>query len=260
MHIVEVFRTLAIIALVFVPLEWLLPDRTRPAFSLRRYRVDLLNALGGGLLIQTGYFAALALLLSVFPVGLFSDSVRALPLWVQFAGVLLVSDLGFWIGHRTVHAVPLLWRFHRIHHSSEHLDWLAAYRVHPVDQIFNTLVISLPVIAIGFAPEAVAIYAVVYRWHAILLHSNVRVNLGPLRWLVCTPQFHHWHHADQVEAYDRNFGGQLVVWDCLFGTANFAPGKPERYGVDNPPAENFATHMIAPFLPERKPAEAEAIG
>jgi len=260
MQVVEVFRAVAIIALVFVPLEWLLPDRRPPRFSLRRYRVDVLNALGGGLLIQIGFFAVLAGLLALFPVGLFSHSVHGLPLWLQVPGVLVLADLGFWIGHRTVHAVPLLWRFHRIHHSSEHLDWLAAYRVHPVDQIFNSIVIGFPLLLIGFSPEAVAVHALVYRWHAILLHSNVRVNLGPLRWLVCTPQFHHWHHADQEDAYDRNFGGQLVVWDRLFGTANFAPGKPERYGVDNPPAENFAAHLIGPFLPEHRQQQPEPIG
>ena len=92
------------------------------------------------------------------------------------------------------------------------------------------------------------IYSIVYQWHAILLHSNLRVSLGPLERIIATPQFHHWHHADQPEAYDRNFGGQLVIWDRMFGTAFVAGSRsPDRFGVSEPPREDFFTHLLAPF-------------
>ena len=242
----EVFSTVAIVALVFVPLEALLPALRRPGLSLARYRTDLLHALVGGLVIRAGTALLLVLLL---PAHGSSTVVSDWPLWAQFAAVLLISDLAFWLAHRLYHAVPLLWKFHRVHHNSEHLDWLAAFRVHPVDQIVNASIIALPTLLLGFSPVALALYALLYKWHAILLHSNVAVSFGPLGWIVTTPQFHHWHHANQVEAYDRNFGGQLTIWDRLFGTAYESDRpRPERYGVDNPPPESFVSHMVLPFM------------
>jgi sterol desaturase/sphingolipid hydroxylase (fatty acid hydroxylase superfamily) len=238
--------TVLVIGLVFTPLELLLPARRPPAFRWRRYATDLLHLSVGGLLIRLGTTALLALMLA--PLGT-RDLAAGLPLWLQVALVLVVSDLMFWLAHRLFHAVPRLWAFHKVHHSSAHLDWLAAYRVHPLDQIVNATIIALPALALGFSPAALLIYGLAYQWHAILLHSNVRVSLGPLERLVTTPRFHHWHHADHAEAYDRNFGGQLVIWDKLFGTAYDPPlPRPERYGVDDPPREGFLAHIVTPFI------------
>lgn len=239
------YVTVAVIGLVFIALEHLRPARRPPGFTLRRYLTDLLHLSLGGLAIRLGTTAALALVLDALGRPLGSST---LPVWLQLIAVLVVSDLMFWIAHRLCHAIPRLWEFHRIHHSSEHLDWLAAYRVHPADQIFNSTVIALPALLLGFSPAAILAYGVIYHWHAILLHSNVRVSLGPLANIVTGPRFHHWHHADQPEAYDRNFGGQLVIWDRMFGTAYDSGDRaPERYGVNDPPREDFVTHLLAPF-------------
>jgi len=239
------YLTILTIAAVFVPFEILRPARRRPDFSWARYRTDLLHILFGGFLIRFGTGLAVVFLASLSaPV----TSVAAMPIWVQFAIILVLSDLCFWIAHRIYHAVPVLWEFHRIHHSSEHLDWLAAYRVHPADQIVNSAIIALPAIYLGFSPLAIVIYGLIYRWHSILLHSNVDIDFGMLGRIVTTPRFHHWHHANEAHAYDRNFGGQLVIWDKLFGTALDPKGtRPERYGVDNPPEESFVDHMTSPF-------------
>jgi sterol desaturase/sphingolipid hydroxylase (fatty acid hydroxylase superfamily) len=115
---------------------------------------------------------------------------------------------------------------------------------------------AVPALLLGFSPLALLIYSVVYQWHSILLHSNVRVSFGPLEAVISTPRFHHWHHADEPEAYDRNFGGQLVIWDRLFGTAfdpalNIPGRYPERFGVDQPPREDFFAHILAPFARRR---------
>lgn len=239
------------IALVFVPLEIMIPARGRPAFSWRRTFTDLLHASLGGLLARLGTLAAIAF---VFARTGTLGHAAALPLWLQVPLVLLIADFMLWIAHRLSHAVPLLWQFHRIHHSSRHLDWLAAYRVHPVDQILDATLMALPALLMGFSPFAVLIYAVIYQWHSILLHSNLRVPLGPLERVIATPQFHHWHHADQPEAYDRNFGGQLVIWDRLFGTTFNQPARgagasaPDLFGVGEPPREDFFVHLVSPFL------------
>lgn len=234
----------AIFACVFAPLELLVPARKRPQFSWRRYRTDLLHALVGGYAIRLG--TALALTGLVALCGTWANAA-ALPLWAQVAALLLLSDLAFWLAHRLFHAVPALWQFHKIHHSSEHLDWLAAFRVHPVDQITNATIIALPSLLLGFSPLAVLAYGLIYQWHAIYLHSNVRISLGPLGKVLTTPQFHHWHHANFPEAYDKNFGGQLRVWDRLFGTEIDKAAFPTAYGLDDQLAESFTAHIVEPF-------------
>jgi sterol desaturase/sphingolipid hydroxylase (fatty acid hydroxylase superfamily) len=109
--------------------------------------------------------------------------------------------------------------------------------------------VPLPALLLGFSPGVVILYGVLYQWHAILLHSNVAVSLGPLEAVIATNRWHHWHHADHVEAYDRNFGAQLTVWDKLFGTAHKpSQPRPERFGVDQAPRENFVAHLVSPFV------------
>ena len=239
------FLSTAGIALVFIALEMLVPARQRPVFSWRRYLADILHMSIGGVLIRYGTIVAITLI--VIQTGRVTHAA-SLPLWIQVPLVLVLGDLMLWLAHRMTHAVPFLWRFHRIHHSSRHLDWLAAYRVHPIDQILDSTLIALPALLLGFSPLAVLIYSIIYQWHSILLHSNLRVSLGLLERLIATPQFHHWHHADHPEAYDRNFGGQLVIWDRLFGTTIDAGDRaPERFGVSEPPREDFFTHLLAPF-------------
>ena len=235
--------TVLAIAMVFVPLERLRPARRPPGFAWRRYLTDLLHVSLGGFLIRLGYLGALFL---VVPAR--SSYAAGLPLWLQVVIVFVISDLMFWLAHRLFHAVPWLWAFHKIHHSSTHLDWLAAYRVHPLDQIVNSTLIALPALLLGFSPVAILIYAVAYRWHSILLHSNVAVSLGPLERLIVMPKFHHWHHADHPAAHDRNFGGQLTVWDWLFGTLYRAESaRPQSYGVADAPREDFVDHLVSPF-------------
>lgn len=241
-------------ALVFVPLERVLPARPH-RWSWPRMRVDLLHLFVSGTVIK---FAGGAVILGMMVVaarltpGAVRAAVQAQPEWLQFIEILLLADLGFYAAHRLFHAVPALWRFHEVHHSSEQLDWLAAYRVHPVDQILNSAMILGPVILLGFSAGPLIVYAMIYRWHSILLHSNVRVDFGPLRWIVASPLFHHWHHADQPDAYDRNFGGQLVIFDWLFGTLNLGSRKlPERYGLSPPIPAGYLAQLTHPLRPAR---------
>lgn len=233
-------------ALVFLPLEWLIPARQAPQFDWQRYRTDILHVVIGGLAIRLGTVLLLLGLLIYGPV----SNAHGIPLWLQIPIVVVMRDFGFYWVHRMYHAVPWMWRFHRIHHSSEHLDWLASYRLHPVDQSFHSAIVLLPTALFDFSPLAVLSVMAVYRWHTILLHSNVRITFGPLGKVIAAPTFHHWHHANHVEAYDKNFGGQLTIWDRMFGTYYDAPQpRPDRYGVDDPPQENFLTHIIEPFRP-----------
>ncbi|WP_052134730.1 sterol desaturase family protein [Sphingomonas sp. 37zxx] len=241
---------LAFTALLFIPLEVLVPMHRDKALRRPGLATDLLHVLLSGFLIRAGFATSVAGIgmatAHLAPVAI-GATIRSQPDWLQFIELFVLSDLCFYVGHRLVHAVPWLWRFHAVHHSSEQLDWLASFRVHPVDQILNASLIALPGIALGFGGEPLLLYALLYRWHSLLLHSNVRISLGPLDRLIATPHFHHWHHADQIEAHDRNFGGQTLIWDRLFRTAYVPPNLPDRYGVSDPLPRDYVGQLLAPF-------------
>src|SRR6185437_12233075 len=163
-------------------------------------------------------------------------AVAAQPSWVQVCEIIVIADIGFYFAHRAFHGIPLLWRFHAIHHSIEELDWLAAHRAHSLDQTLTKAASLIPVALLGFQIEAIGIWAAIFHAHGLLLHANVRIGFGPLRWLIASPQFHHWHHANEQSAYDRNFAGQLSFLDLIFGTVHLPhdSSTPDRYGIDVP--------------------------
>jgi sterol desaturase/sphingolipid hydroxylase (fatty acid hydroxylase superfamily) len=245
------------LAVVFTPLERLRPIRRAPA-DWTRLRTDLLHLLITGAIIRLGVSAVVAGLVfalgPLIPSGL-GPAVRSQPAWLQFAEILLISEFLFYWTHRTYHAVPAMWPFHAVHHSSEKLDWMSGTRVHPLDQGVQAAILATPVALLGFSPGVFLVYAVIYRWHAVLTHANLRMNIGPLKWLLATPQYHHWHHADEPDAYDRNFGGQLLIFDWLFGTLNM-PGDrmPQKYGLSEPIARDYIGQLAYPFLRGRDTA------
>ena len=248
-------QILAIAALIFIPLERLFPlhreNKTlRPGFG-----VDVLHVFISGFLIRAGLVAtglALSYACALIVPESVRDWIQSQPSWLQFAQLLLLADLCFYLAHRLVHAVPFLWRFHAVHHSSEQMDWLATFRVHPVDQILNGTIIVLPARALGFSAGPLLAYALLYRAHSMLLHSNVRVSFGPLGRVFASPRYHHWHHADEPQAYNRNFGGQLIIWDLLFGTL-YEPGTlPSQYGVRGSVPKGYVQQLLAPLRPGRR--------
>lgn len=114
---------------------------------------------------------------------------------MQLLEAFSVAELCGYAGHRAAHHVPFLWRFHKVHHGIHQVDWLAASHLHPIDQTFTRSCAVLPLYAIGFSRAGLGGYLDVLTFQAIFIHANVRVTFGPLRWVIATPEFHHWHHA-----------------------------------------------------------------
>jgi sterol desaturase/sphingolipid hydroxylase (fatty acid hydroxylase superfamily) len=242
---------LLILVLVFLPLERLLPMHPGQRVLRRDWLNDTVYLLVNGWIIKAGAVALIlvgvGLLQLIVPEGLV-EAVRSQPIWLQALQVLLIADLGFYLIHRLFHTVPWLWRFHAVHHSIEEMDWLAAHRVHPVDQILTKAGPLVPCFVLGYSEAALGLYAVLYQWHSVLLHANVRLHFGPLRWLVASPEFHHWHHSDHREAYNRNFAGQLALLDVLFRTAYLTRGRaPTRYGCSDPVPRTYGGQLLYPF-------------
>ena len=143
----------------------------------------------------------------------------------SFSRCCLSADLAEYFIHRAFHVVPALWRFHAIHHSSIDMDWLAGSRLHILDVVVTRAIVVFPLFALGFDQRAVAAYLVFVSFHAVFIHANVRFDLRRFEPWIVTPRFHHWHHAKERAAIDKNFAVHLPWIDRLFGTAYEPAGQ-----------------------------------
>ena len=219
---------------VYIPLERIFAKHPEQPTLRKEWRVDLTYFFLNTLLIQ------IMSLLTIQPAMVFFDwarlsaieqTVSAAPLVLQIPACLLVADFGqYWV-HRAFHAVPFLWRFHAIHHSAEAMDWLAGARLHLVDAVVTRGLTYIPIYVLGFSQTAIVVYVIVVAIQATFIHANVRWEFRWIRGLIATPCFHHWHHAAEPEAIDKNFSVHSTLWDWLFGTY-YMPGRwPRKYGL-----------------------------
>jgi sterol desaturase/sphingolipid hydroxylase (fatty acid hydroxylase superfamily) len=244
------YTAVIVLACIFIPMEHLLPLHSEQRKLRRQWLNDLFYLLFNGFVVRFGFvtFAGAIMVAynQVVPPATF-DWVTALPLWVQVPAVIVIADIGYYTAHRMSHAVPFLWKFHAVHHSIEEMDWLATHRVHPVDQVLSSMISLLPVYFLGFSATSIVLYQAIYQAQALLIHSNVRMNFGPLKYLFASPEYHHWHHANQKEAYDRNFAAQLSIIDVVAGTMFMPARRPEKYGLTEPMPETYPQQFVHPF-------------
>ncbi len=237
---------------LFIPLERLFALHPEQPIFRPTWRTDLVYFAVSSLLVQ------LTTLLTLKPAMVFFDWashpairqwVAGLPFAVQFVAILFVSDLvQYWV-HRLFHRIPVLWRFHAIHHSAETMDWLAGSRLHLVDVAVTRGLTYVPIYVLGFAEAPVFAYVVFVSVQATFIHANVRFEFRPLRWLLATPQFHHWHHAAEPQAVDKNFAVHLPILDWAFGTAYMPRRWPASYGIAGGQSvpDGFGRQFVHPF-------------
>lgn len=244
-------KLLVFVALIFIPLERLVPHCKEQKTLRKHWLNDAFYMLFNGILIKAGLL--LVVTIALLAIGILipdraGELVRSQPIWLQAIEVIVIADVGFYLAHRAFHQVPFLWRFHAVHHSIEEMDWLAAHRVHPVDQVLTKSASYVPIFALGFAPAAIGIYVAIYQWQSLLIHSNVKLNFGPLKWILASPQFHHWHHANEPQAYDKNFSGQLPFLDAIGGTLYMPDRMPSTYGTNDPVPGVYHEQLAYPFV------------
>jgi sterol desaturase/sphingolipid hydroxylase (fatty acid hydroxylase superfamily) len=251
------FGTYLLLVCLFVALEALVPLAVTQRRARRGWTTDvaflvvntLLFASFLGVVIAAIGLAGRALIPNV------AVHVGSWPLWIQSILAIAIGDLGTYLAHRTEHAIPALWRFHSVHHGAEEMDFLVAQRNHPVDLFIQKAGALVPVLALGFSPAAIAVYTTVYMWQSYLAHANVRLSYGPLRWILVSLEFHHWHHAEEREAYDTNFAGLCAFWDVLFRTAHLPNGRlPSRYGLNEDLPRSLPGLLGHPFRTRRSTA------
>lgn len=241
----------AFLVLVFLPMEKVFPAKPGQRIIRPAWVLDLCFFLG-----QYLVWGALVLwVLSYFRYWLsgivphdFRQAVASQAWWLQAIEVIVLSDFIIYWGHRLQHKVEFLWRFHKVHHSAEHLDWLAAHREHPLDSIYTIGLINLPAFILGFPLETLAGLLAFRGIWAIYIHSNVRLPLGPLRMFIGAPELHHWHHDLDRDA--GNYANISPLMDIIFGTYTCPDREPERFGIKEAFPKNYLGQLIHPLLPK----------
>jgi sterol desaturase/sphingolipid hydroxylase (fatty acid hydroxylase superfamily) len=199
-------------------------------------------------------------------VGLFAAVAWPEPLEVAVAA--LVLDLVIYWQHRVMHAVPLLWRVHRVHHSDLAFDVTLGVRFHVVEIALSQALKLAAIAVLGAAPLAVLVFEIALQTGALFTHADVALP-APLervaRWLVVTPSLHRVHHSVARDETDTNFGFSVVWWDRLFATFRAAPRLPEATMPVGVPEfrraedQGLVALLLQPFAsPARTPASEAA--
>lgn len=238
------------LALAFWPLERAFPTRAGQRLFRAAWGVDLAFFLGQYLLWGPLVVLALASLQEVFRPEVLAGlraAVGLQPAWLQVVETVVLADLGVYWWHRLCHQVEWLWRFHAVHHSAEHLDWLAAHREHPLDGLTTQLVCNLPAFLLGIPLGPLAMVVAFRSIWGAFIHSNARLPLGPLGFLFGAPELHHWHHA-RVEQTRHNFANLAPYMDWIFGTYHRPEGE-ERWalGLTEPFPRGYLGQLLSPL-------------
>lgn len=210
---------------LFATLEALAPRRARSQPRGARWFTNL-----SIVILDTLALRALAIALPLLAVGAALDAGRmgwglfnALdwPLWLEVVLAILILDLAIWAQHLVTHKVPILWRFHRVHHADRDFDVTTALRFHPVEILASMMLKIGLVYLLGPAALAVLLFEIILNGTAMFNHSNLRLPLWldrVVRLVLVTPDMHRVHHSIHRHEHDSNYGFALSVWDRMFRT------------------------------------------
>jgi sterol desaturase/sphingolipid hydroxylase (fatty acid hydroxylase superfamily) len=237
----------------FVLLEWVFP-RVRPEQGPLSpgWRLDLAyfgvnHLLIGVFLVVSTHFAHDYFAWAISPS--LQAHVVALPAIIRFVLVILAADAVEYVSHRAYHEVPWLWRIHAVHHSPEHMDWLSGSRLHFLEPLATRALVLVPIVLLGFPQDTIFAYLIFISVQSVLIHSNFKMNVGWLRYVIVTPQFHHWHHASDAEAIDKNYAAHTPLFDMLGGTWHLPKDRwPVKYGTVKPIPGGMLGQFVHPFV------------
>ena len=239
----------AILMGMFLPLERLFSIHRQPVFRAQ-WKTDLAFFLGQYLLWTTPVVVCLVWMrswLMDLPTEPLQETVSQWPWWTQALTAVFLSDLCIYWGHRLAHEVPFLWRFHKVHHTAIKMDWMAAYREHPLDNLYTRTIENMPLIILGFPVETIAGFIVFRGVWGMFIHSNIAMKLGPLKYVLGSSRLHHWHHA-KSETH-CNFANLMPIMDCVFGTY-YDPGHaPQEYGISEDVPHGYIQQLTRPMTP-----------
>jgi sterol desaturase/sphingolipid hydroxylase (fatty acid hydroxylase superfamily) len=241
-------------------LFFLIAERIRPErlqlISRKQYLSDMMYLIYNGhfagyfISIFTVYFITnmntIGLDLTMFNLSTLSESSIVIQLFVGF----LVKDFLSWVVHNLLHRISFLWNFHKVHHSAEEMDFMVVMRFHWMEIIIYKSLLYVPLSLIGISQDAMLFVIFFDVFWGFFNHSNLKINLGPLKYLLNSPQMHIWHHEYTKNRMNLNFGITLSLWDWLFGTVYWPKGNPKRLGfekIEKYP-QNIVTQQLYPFI------------
>ena len=207
--------------------EALAPRRKRSFGRLARWPHNL-----GLLLVDVALVrvlapgAAIAVAMTAAGSGWGLLNALALPGWAAIAAGIALLDLAIYFQHVMFHAVPALWRLHRVHHADLDFDVTTGARFHPIEILISTAIKCAAIAALGAPVISVFVFEMLLNATAMFNHANASLPQRLerwLRWLVVTPDMHRVHHSVRYEESSSNFGFNLPWWDRLFGTYRAQP-------------------------------------
>ncbi len=233
----------ALCALFFFLERWR-PWRRRWLTGYRDLRVDLpliLLAAPAGFLIVAPSVALAGRVSQSLDFGLWPAHW---PLVVQGSLALLLGDFFRYWFHRAEHAWLPLWRIHATHHSAERIYFLNGPRLHPLEIALSGVLQQVPLALLGASQEALALSVALTVAIGRFQHGNLALTLGPLDYLFSAPAPHRWHHARDPRTAACNFGGDVLVWDLLFGTFFLPRGREPSDDVGIPDGDHFPRGIL----------------
>lgn len=255
----QVFQTflytgfsLLLLALIFIPLEKVFPVTFNQKILRENWNIDLCYFLGQYLIwnyLILKFLAFFEIQVQFFTPSAMLKFVNSQPFYLQCIEVVLLSDILLYWAHRWQHHSKFLWRFHKVHHSAETMDWLASHREHPLDTLYTLLFVNLPAMILGFSLSSIA-FLVIFRgiW-AIYIHSNVKLNIGFFKYVFGSPQLHHWHH--DVNKHKGNYANVSPLMDLMFGTYYEQSEFPDKYGINEKIPQNYFMQILEPLIPKK---------
>ncbi len=247
------------ISLVFFALELAAPWRKDQKKFRKDFWLDLFYMFFNFFLFSLVIFSAASdvavtafngLMQSIGVTNLVAIEVVSWPAWVQLLVLFVLRDLIHWNVHRLLHRVPWLWEFHKVHHSVKEMGFAAHLRFHWMENVVYNALQYIPLAMIGFSIDDYFIAYTLALAIGHFNHSNIRIPLGPLRFILNNPQMHIWHHAARWPndyPYGINFGLSLSVWDYLFRTAAI-PHDGKDIDLGFPGSEDFPTRFVSQNL------------
>lgn len=220
---------------IFVLLEKLFPLYKKQPVFRSEWQTDMVHFVVNHLIVGFVLLVVNLLIHRVFGWMVnagFQQFVQHIWFVPQLLLCVLVADLMEYVTHRAYHEVPFLWRFHAVHHSVKTMDWLAGSRQHILELICTRVMVLGPLFVVGFDKSVIDAYIIIVGFQAVFNHANVHLPWGPLKYVLVTPEFHHWHHSSEDEAIDKNYAAHFSFIDYLLGTAvKTDKAFPKAYGV-----------------------------
>lgn len=255
------------ISLFFFALELTMPWRKDQPKIRKDFWLDAFYMFFNFFLFSlVGYYAVSNVFVQLFNdfLGLFgienlvAIEINTWPVWAQLLTLFILRDFIHWNVHRLLHRVPVLWEFHKVHHSVEQMGFAAHLRFHWMETIVYRTIEYIPLAMIGFGIQEFLLVHLFALAIGHFNHSNIRVPLGPFKYIFNNPQMHIWHHAKHIPSKTGvNFGISLSIWDYIFGT-HYIPkdGRDEPLGFDD--MDKFPSKLKDQLIYGLKPRKEKA--